>query len=95
MRLRELFVESKLLDKKTPTVGELAEKYKTSLIAVELQLKKGVKIEMEHTKKHSIAKEIALDHLDEDLYYYDKLAKIEKTNESCGLNCTCPKCKGK
>ena len=74
--------ESKLLDKKTPTVGELAEKYKTSIIAVELQLKKGVKVEMEHTKKHSVAKEIALDHLGEDLYYYEKLAKIEKkTNE--------------
>lgn len=79
---QEVFVdEGKLLDKKTPTVGELAEKYKTSIIAVELQLKKGVKVEMEHTKKHSVAKEIALDHLGEDLYYYEKLAKIEKTNE--------------
>ena len=97
MRLREVFEditkESKLLNKKTPTVGELAEKYHTSLLAVELQLKKGVKVEMEHTKKHSVAKEIALDHLNEDLFYYEKLAKIEKkTNESCGLNCRCPKC---
>ena len=73
--------ESKLLDKPTLTVGELAEKYKTSLLAVEQQLKKGIKVEMEHTKKHSVAKEIALDHLAEDLYYYEKLAKIEKTNE--------------
>ena len=74
--------DNKLLDKPTPTVGELAEKYKTSLIAVELQLKKGIKVEMEHTNKHSVAKEIALDHLAEDLYYYEKIAKIEKkTNE--------------
>lgn len=80
---QEVFLgdDSKLLDKPTLTVGELAEKYKTSLLAVEQQLKKGIKVEMEHTKKMSVAKEIALDHLAEDLYYYKKLAKIEKTNE--------------
>ena len=79
---QEVFLaDSKLLDKPTPTIGELAEKYHTSLIAVELQLKKGVKVEMEHTKKHSVAKEIALDHLAEDLYYYEKLAKIEKKTD--------------
>ncbi len=80
---QEVFLgdDSKLLNKKTLTVGELAEKYKTSLLAVEQQLKKGIKVEMEHTKKLSVAKEIALDHLAEDLFYYEKLAKIEKTNE--------------
>ena len=68
----------KLLDKETPTVADLAEKYKTSLGVVEIELKKGVKVEMEHTNKHSVAKEIALDHLGEDLHYYTKLAKVEK-----------------
>jgi hypothetical protein len=68
----------KLLDKETPTVAALAEKYKTSILAVEMELKKGVKVEMEHTSKHSVAKEIALDHLGEDLHYYAKLAKVEK-----------------
>ena len=68
----------KLLDKETPTVADLAEKYKTSILAVEMELKKGVKVEMEHTNKHSVAKEIALDHLGEDLHYYTKLAKVEK-----------------
>jgi len=68
----------KLLDKETPTVADLAEKYKTSILAVEMELKKGVKVEMEHTNKHSVAKEIALDHLGEDLHYYSKLAKVEK-----------------
>jgi len=67
----------KLLDKETPTVADLAEKYKTSLGAVEMELKKGIKVEMEHTSKHSVAKEIALDHLNEDLHYYEKLAKVE------------------
>ena len=68
----------KLLDKETPSVADLAEKYKTSILAVEMELKKGVKVEMEHTNKHSVAKEIALDHLGEDLHYYAKLAKVEK-----------------
>lgn len=72
---------SKLLDKKTPTVADLAEKYKTSLGAVEIELKKGIKVEMEHTNKHSVAKEIALDHLGEKLDYYTRLAKVEKDVE--------------
>lgn len=77
MLLREL-LESKLLNKKTPTVHELAEKYHTSILAVEIQLKKGIKVEKEHTNKTRVAKEIALDHLGEDLYYYEKLSKVEK-----------------
>jgi hypothetical protein len=82
---------NKLLDKKTPTVAELAEKYKTSILAVEMELKKGVKVEMEHTSKHSVAKEIALDHLNEDLHYYEKLAKVEKEIDECveGVDCDC------
>jgi hypothetical protein len=79
MLICELLKESRLLDKPTATVGDLAEKYHTSLIAVELELKKGIKIEMEHTSHYRVAKEIALDHLGEDLFYYKKLRKIEKT----------------
>jgi hypothetical protein len=46
------------------------------------QLMKGIKVEMEHTTDVRIATEIAMDHLWEDLKYYDKLAKIENpTNE--------------
>lgn len=71
--------ENSKLDAPTPTVGELAEKYHTSLLAVKQQLAKGIRVEMEHTTKIKVAKEIALDHLGEDLYYYKKLAKIEKT----------------
>lgn len=70
--------ENSKLDAPTPTVGELAEKYHTSLLAVKQQLAKGIRVEMEHTTKIKVAKEIALDHLNEDLYYYEKLAKIEK-----------------
>ena len=40
-------------------------------------IKKGIKIEMEHTNQVSVAKEIAMDHLYEDPNYYTKLKKIE------------------
>ena len=41
------------------------------------KLIQGIKVEMEHTTDVRIATEIAMDHLWEDLKYYDKLAKIE------------------
>jgi hypothetical protein len=49
------------------------------------QLKMGIKVEMEHTKDAKLAKEIAIDHLEEDPQYYTKLkkAKLEhKMNKS-------------
>ena len=62
-----------------------------------LQIKKGVKAEMEHTKKikdkkvaTKMALKIALDHLGEDPKYYDKLKKagLEELNEGE----FCPQC---
>jgi len=44
------------------------------------RLMAGIKVEMEHTTDVRIATEIAMDHLWEDLHYYEKLSKIE--NES-------------
>jgi hypothetical protein len=41
------------------------------------QLMKGIKVEMEHTTDVRIATEIAMDHLWEDINYYEKLASIE------------------
>jgi hypothetical protein len=41
------------------------------------QIAKGVKVEMEHTIDPKKAKEIALDHLTEDPFYYDKLEMVE------------------
>ncbi len=43
-----------------------------------VQLRKGTKVEMEHTSNKKIAEEIARDHLTEDKNYYKKLAKMEK-----------------
>ena len=42
------------------------------------QLKKGIKVEMEHTNDPKIAREIAKDHLTEDPKYYDHLEEMEK-----------------
>ena len=51
------------------------------------KLMKGIKVEMEHTNDVRIAAEIAMDHLWEDINYYEKLAKIEKnTNEELNPN---------
>lgn len=40
-------------------------------------LSEGIKVEMEHTSDPDIAREIAKDHLMEDLQYYRKLRKVE------------------
>jgi hypothetical protein len=53
------------------------------ILNLKKELKKGVKIEMEHTKDSKIATEIAMDHLFEDPNYYKKLKKIEN-NEAMG-----------
>lgn len=40
-------------------------------------LRKGAKVEMEHTRDPRVAERIAMDHLSEDSRYYDKLEKME------------------
>jgi ADP-dependent phosphofructokinase/glucokinase len=45
------------------------------------ELKKGIKIELEHTDDENIAKEIALDHLAEIPDYYTRLVSMEKQAE--------------
>lgn len=42
-------------------------------------LRKGEKVESEHTSNKQMAREIARDHLTEDPKYYDKLEKMEKS----------------
>ena len=41
-----------------------------------VQLRRGVQVEMEHTRDPKIAERIAMDHLVEDPLYYVKLARI-------------------
>jgi len=65
------------LNAPTPTIQMLARKWKTSPKEILTQVKKGVKVEAEHTTDFDIAMEIALDHINEDPKYYDKLKFIE------------------
>ena len=52
--------------------------YKNVLDTVKQELKRGIKIELEHTSDIKIAAEIAKDHLAEKLTYYRDLHNIEK-----------------
>ena len=70
-------VEKKLLDVPTPSAESLAKKYDVSVERIEKEVQRGMKIESEHTTDPKVAREIALDHLGEELDYYDKLAKVE------------------
>ena len=65
----------------TPTPKQLAEKYRVTLQKINHAMGKGVKVEFEHTRDIDVAREIALDHLGEDLHYYEKLASINLEND--------------
>lgn len=78
--------ETDLLDKPTPTIEELAAKHNCTPQDVLIELRKGVAVEREHSDRLEVAREIAMDHLNEDLYYYEKLAKVERTDESSDID---------
>lgn len=59
------------------TLKDLAKHHKTTIDKLINKISDGVNVEMEHTSDMSIALEIALDHIYEDLNYYNKLKKIE------------------
>jgi hypothetical protein len=59
------------------TVEQIAKKHRLDVSFIEKQLKMGEKIENEHTKNRELAREIALQHLDEIPDYYTRLKKME------------------
>lgn len=67
--------------KKTKSLDKIAKKHKVSVEYLEKQLKKGIKIEMEHTTDNGEAEIIALHHLEEIPDYYTRLNKMEKSAE--------------
>lgn len=75
-----------ILNKKTLTVSQLADKHGVPVEQIQQQLAKGIKVELEHTSHPDVAKEIALDHLGEFPDYYDRLTQAEKINESTDFN---------
>jgi hypothetical protein len=64
--------------KKSKNIEDIAKKHKVPLDTLKKQLKKGIKIEIEHTTDKGEAEIIALHHLDEIPDYYDRLIKMEK-----------------
>ena len=59
------------------SIEQIAEKHGVSVKSINKQIKKGIKVEMEHTDDKDKAAEIAKDHLTEDPKYYTRLAKME------------------
>jgi len=74
MKLNEI----DLIGKPTPSFHEIRKKHNVSYKNLIDQLSKGIKIELEHTGDLAVAREIALDHLNEFPDYYDRLEKVEK-----------------
>jgi hypothetical protein len=75
-KAKETFLN--ILNKPTMSIEQLAKKYKVPESVVEKQVEMGIEVEKEHTDKIKVAKEIALDHIGEKLYYYKDLKKAEK-----------------
>jgi hypothetical protein len=67
------------LDKPTPTIAELVKMHGVPAKVILDQLTQGIEAEYEHTSDFEVAKQIAMDHLGEDPYYYDKLKFIESS----------------
>jgi len=62
------------------SIEEISAKHNVSLEKLTKQLKLGIKVEKEHTKNLEVAKNIALQHLDEVPDYYTKLKAVEKSS---------------
>jgi len=74
MRLSEI----DLIGKPSPKFDEIQTKHGIGYKDLMVQLSKGIKVELEHTGDIAMAREIALDHLDEFPDYYDRLEKVEQ-----------------
>jgi hypothetical protein len=61
------------------TVEQIAKKHRLSVSFIRKQLDMGEPIEHEHTKDHTLAMDIALQHLDEIPDYYTRLKKMESS----------------
>lgn len=78
MKINQIITESDKFGVETPTPKQVARKHNVSLKLILQQLRKGIKVEKEHTPDEHLSREIALDHLSEFPDYYDRLEKMEK-----------------
>jgi hypothetical protein len=63
------------------TVEQIAKKHRLDVSFIQKQLDMGEPIEHEHTKDHKLARDIALQHLDEIPDYYTRLKKMEASSK--------------
>lgn len=66
------------LNKEPKTPEALAKKHGVDVDYIHKQIKMGMKVEKEHTDNEDVARQIALNHLDEFKDYYTRLKKAEK-----------------
>jgi len=62
------------------SIEEISSKHKVSIDDLNKELEKGIKVEGEHTTSKEIARNIALQHLEELPDYYSRLKKVEKSS---------------
>lgn len=74
-KIKEEKIEGGLAD--NMSLEDMAEHHDTDIETIIDKLQKGLNVEFEHTTETVVAFEIAMDHIYEDLNYYDKLEKIE------------------
>ena len=63
------------------SVKDIAKKHNVPVSLINKEIKKGTKVEKEHTKNKKVAKEIAKDHEVEMPDYYTELDKMEKKSK--------------
>lgn len=61
------------------SLDDIAKKFDIEISKLKRELNIGTKVEMEHTKNRTTAKDIAMDHLSEIPDYYSRLDKMEKS----------------
>lgn len=71
--------------KPAPTVEELAKLHGVSVDQIEEKVNEGTREEYEHTYSRDIARKIALQHIEEDLDYYQKLKQAMKASHGALL----------
>ena len=71
---------------KNMSINDIANKHKVDVNVLKQELKKGIKVEHEHTSDLKKAARIAMDHLFEDPKYYTKLDKIGLEENKSLLN---------
>ena len=68
------------------SIDDISNKHKVDVNVLKQELKKGIKVEKEHTSDLKKAARIAMDHLFEDPKYYTKLATLDLEESKSSLN---------